>query len=182
MNATAEPSTTGSDATPLRHRARAEWFVWRVDHHLDGRMPRRRRREIRSELRANLAASAQHHGLRGAVDRLGHPATFAQGYIEGADEPVRWRTGAMVALATFVVLFALTLTFFLAFAAGAASVGGAEVSWHYAYVVAPGWGPLQGSGDGTRFQLALMSPVHLLTVATAWALGARIWRWRPSAR
>jgi hypothetical protein len=174
--------STGVDTPRLRQRARANWFVWRVDHHLDGRMPRRRRREIRQELRANLAASAQDHGLQGAIDRLGHPATLAAGYVEATGSPVRWRTGALSAVAMFAVLHALTLTFHIAFTHGAAVVGGDDASFSYAYEIAPGWGPLVGSGNAPTFEVLLLSPTHLTVITIAWLLGSRIWRWRPTTR
>ncbi|MCC5949777.1 MAG: hypothetical protein JJT89_15095 [Nitriliruptoraceae bacterium] len=170
------------DTPGLRDRLRARWFVWRVDASLDGRMPRRRRREIRRELRANLAASAQDHGMRGAIERLGHPTTLARGYVEGTDQRVRWRTGVLAALGTFTVLYLLTLFFLVAFSLGATEVAGSEVSFSYAYEVAPGWGPLVGAGEQTSFEVLLLSPFHLILIALAWVLGARIWRWRPAAR
>jgi hypothetical protein len=171
---------TRVSATPVQ-RLRARWFVWRVDHHLDGRMPRRRRREIRRELRANLAASADDHGLKTAIERLGHPATLADGYTEAIDYPVRWRTGALAATAVFTVMHALTLLFHVAFTLGARAVGGDDVSFSYAYEIASGWGPFVGSGDPpAAFEVLLLSPVHLILIATAWLLGSRIWRWRPA--
>ena len=182
MSPSSEQLSTGVGTPRLRQRARANWFVWRVDHHLDGRMPRRRRREIRRELRANLAASAQDHGLHAAIDRLGHPATLAAGYIEATGYPVRWRTGALAATAVFAVLHTLTLTFHIAFTLGAKAVGGDEAAFSYAYEIAPGWGPLVGSGNAPTFEVLLISPFHVIVIAIAWLLGSRIWRWRPTAR
>ena len=180
MNSSLGSSSTTVDA-PVGQRLRARWFIWRVDCYLDGRMPRRRRREMRRELRANLAASAQDHGMQGAIDRLGHPTALAQGYVEGIENPVRWRTGAVAAIVTFTVLYLLTLLFFVAFSLGATQLGGDAASFNYAYEIAPGWGPLVGAGEANSFEVQLLSPFHLIVIFLAWLLGSRIWRWRPSA-
>jgi hypothetical protein len=98
---------------------------------------------------------------------VGHPTTLAQGYMEGTGYSVRWRTGAIAALATFTLLYTLTLSFFIAFSFGATEIGGAGVSLSYAYEIAPGWGPLVASGDATSAEVLLMSPFHLILIAVA---------------
>lgn len=178
MSSAPEPQHTAVRAT-ARQRLRARWFVRRVDHHLDGRMPRRRRREIRRELRTNLAAAAEVHGVPGAIERLGHPATLAASYAEAIDYPVRWRTGALAAATTFAVLHVMTLTFHVAVTLGAEEGGGEAAGFSYAYELAPGWGPLVGSGSPPVTEVLVVSPVHLTLIAIAWTLGSRIWRWRP---
>lgn len=179
MNRTEHPTAT---ATGIRSsdRLRIARFVWRVDHHLDGHVPRGRRREIREELRANLRAAGADLGIPVAVQRLGHPRDLAARYIEAAGGPVRWRTGGLAAAGGFLVMHVIVLVFSVAFSAGAETVGGPEATWSYAYEVADGFGPFVGAHEpaGT-FSVSILTPTHLAVMVIAFVLGARLWRWRP---
>ncbi len=54
----------------------------RLDFKLDGRVPWRRRRQIRNELRSNLIEAAHAVGGFAAVQRLGDLDELAKSYLE----------------------------------------------------------------------------------------------------
>jgi HAAS len=84
-----------------------ERYVWAVSRGLRRWVPAERRREIRRELRAHLAAAADDVGAAEAVARAGAPATVAREYAEvEADRPRRWRprAGAVAAPIAFLLI------------------------------------------------------------------------------
>jgi hypothetical protein len=88
----------------LRDRIRIEWaalsYAWWLD--LRG-APRRRRRELRDELRANLRDAAARGGSKAAVMALGGTRRMAAEAVpEDADRP-RWTAGLQAAGATFAL-------------------------------------------------------------------------------
>jgi hypothetical protein len=93
----------------LLDRCRIERAVWVVDTWI-GDLPRRRRREIREELRANMLASAEEVGAREAVRRLGPLQRLAVGYLDAEFGDVsprpNWVRGVTWALAVEIVLLA----------------------------------------------------------------------------
>jgi hypothetical protein len=97
-------------------RARLELYLQRLDYHLSD-LPRWRRRQIRREIRDNLAAAAADISPGRALANLGHPRVLAAGYVaaEGRRLPQyrkgAWWAGAVLAIyPTMVLLYAMGLS------------------------------------------------------------------------
>ncbi|SDR69085.1 Uncharacterized membrane protein [Friedmanniella luteola] len=81
----------------LTDRWRRSWFLERVELWLDP-MPRRRRRAVLGELRANLDEATADVGLDAALAGLGAPRQLAGQYLEAEPRPrPRWNQGALAA-------------------------------------------------------------------------------------
>lgn len=152
--------------------ARTEAAVKSVDWRLEGWVSRRRRREIRNELRANLAAAAEQVGPAEAVRRLGSLRALANEYLETERRVVNLRAGTFAALLVFgtVGLFWLVMT--QSFRAGFQASVTARPSGSL--------GPVSYSGDPSlgAYNYTLTMPWYIWLGATAIAfmLGARAWQ------
>lgn len=112
-------------------RVRIELAVQRFDFWLDFRgVARRRRRELRAELRGNLAEATRHKGVGQALHGIGSPRTLAHEVADASPSRARWAVGAYAALTVFAVLASAWLFSLIGFAEGveAAGVDGREVS------------------------------------------------------
>ncbi|SDE23082.1 hypothetical protein SAMN05660485_00257 [Blastococcus fimeti] len=96
----------------VRDRVRIERAVLSYDWWLDLRgAPRRRRRELRTELRSNLRDATAHVGSRAAVSGLGRTRQMAAEAVPEDPTRPRWTAGlqaggAALALAVLVALLA----------------------------------------------------------------------------
>ena len=68
----------------LTDRWRRSWYLQRLELWLDP-VPRRRRRALLGELRANLDEATADVGLAAAITDLGAPRTLAQRYLEALE-------------------------------------------------------------------------------------------------
>lgn len=151
-------------------RARIEWAVLRVDFDLDGRVPWRRRRQIRAELRSNLSEAAQAVGAKAAVRQLGDLHALAMSYLELYRGRWDFRAGSVAAVATYVALQVLAFVVFMAFSSGVVAGGGHGASYSFW----SGFGPFGGSVlSGDRFEVLILSPAHVLLMAAAGLVGSR---------
>ena len=87
-----------------KDRVRIELAVRRVDYKLDGRVPWRRRRQIRAELRSNLIEAARDVGAEAAVQQLGDLNELATSYLELYRGRFDFRAGAYWGLAAYVLI------------------------------------------------------------------------------
>lgn len=96
----------------VRDRIRIERAALSYDWWLDLRgAPRRRRRELRTELRSNLRDATAHVGSRAAVSGLGSTRSMAAEAVPADPTRPRWTSGlqagcAALALTLLVALFA----------------------------------------------------------------------------
>jgi Flp pilus assembly protein TadB len=93
----------------MKDRARIEATVHQIDQALGGRVPRKKRREIRDELRSNLTEAATNVGTEEAIRQLGDLPALISSYVEvyrGRWDP---RTAFWAAIITYAVLVFLTL-------------------------------------------------------------------------
>ncbi len=105
-------------------RVRIESAVQRFDFWLDFRgVSRRRRRELRAELRGNLADAAAERGITAALLGIGSPRTLAHDVAEAAPARARWTVGAYVALSVFVLLTSAWLFSVIGFVDGVQAAG-----------------------------------------------------------
>lgn len=86
-------------------RLRIEYAIARYDFWLELRGVRgRRRRELRRELRANLAEASADVGVTRSLFGIGSPKQLAYAATEGDASRPRWSLGAFWASATFAAL------------------------------------------------------------------------------
>jgi Flp pilus assembly protein TadB len=93
----------------MKDRARIEATVHQIDQALGGRVPRKKRREIRDELRSNLIEAATNVGAAEAIRQLGDLRALVGSYAEvyrGRWDP---RTAFWAVVITYAVLVFLTL-------------------------------------------------------------------------
>ena len=93
----------------MKDRARIEATVHQIEQALGGRVPRKKRREIRNELRSNLTEAATNVGAAEAIRQLGDLRTLVDSYAEvyrGRWDP--W-TAFWAVVITYAVLVFLTL-------------------------------------------------------------------------
>jgi hypothetical protein len=162
------------EAPRMADRLRLEAALMRVDWELDGRIPRRSRRQIKSELRANLIEAAQSVGMKAAIGQLGDLHQLGKSYLEVHRGRIDVRAGAWAALVTYVAIQVVASAVFIAFQSGVLSAGGHGA----AYQFLNGFGPFDGSvGDGGKaFSMAIVTPAHLVLMLAAFVIGSRMWR------
>lgn len=149
-----------------------ESLVARVDWTLEGRVPRRRRRQIRDELRASLAAAANELGEEEAIRRLGDLRELTGAYLEAESGRVNVRSGVYAALAVLALLELFGIAMLASFREGvgaAAGDGSASFSlWPYSFEA--------GRGEGLRAALTIAWPALLGLPLLAFLLWGRAWR------
>ncbi|MEO5651370.1 MAG: hypothetical protein ABIN79_09205 [Marmoricola sp.] len=158
-------------------RARIESVVQRYDFWLDFDGVRRpRRRELRSELRANLRDAATHQGVQAALLGIGSPRGFARDTANADGARPSWSVGAYLGLAVFSVLTLLWLVTMLGFVDGvqASGVTGREVSGTVFPWGSPVSAEIERDGSGLQAGGTLPLAIWLLSLA-AFVAGARPW-------
>lgn len=169
---------------PLRDTIRTEYAIARYDAWLELRgTPRRRRRELRTELRSNLQDAATEVGTDTALLGIGSPRRLANDMAPVPDPTRgRWTLGGTWALLTLAALvIALLLTSF-AFLDGvdASGVRDREVSGG----VFPWFGTTFSAsvaGDGSGIAAGVLTPWPLL-VFPLLVFAAVAQPWRPAWR
>ena len=151
-----------------------ELAILRIDWELDGRIPWRVRRRLKSELRSNLIAAAESVGAKAAVSQLGDLRALATSYLDIYRGRVDARRGAWAAVITYAAIQVLAVAVFLAFQSGIVAGGGHGGS----YELLPGFGPFQGSVNH-GYEMEILSPAHLVLMAAAFVIGSRAWRALP---
>lgn len=171
----------------LRDRTRTELAVQRYDFWLDlGGVPRRQRRSLTQELRANLHDAAEHEGLGAALLGIGSPRTLAHasttsaGYAGTGTSRPRWAVGGYAATAVFAVLLFLWLCTLLGFLDGVSASG---VQGPVEGSIPP-WGSTvtATAGRGTLSLSTTVPWLLLLLPLLVFLLAARAWRAVPRRR
>lgn len=82
-----------------RHALARDWYLFKVDLHLDGGVPTRIRKRILADLRNSIDSYAGSSSLKEVLEGLGKPSELAASYAEGADQtrPL-WTAGLVAAL------------------------------------------------------------------------------------
>lgn len=153
-------------------RIRIELAVRRVDFELDGRVPMARRRQIRDELRSNLLEAAQQSGARVAIKQLGSLHALASSYLELYRGRLDLQAGSWAAIAVYAAVQFLGIALIIAFHTGV--VAGGAHSGTYSFEFWNGFGPFSGSvsANGSRFEMLMLSPAHVLLMIVAFGLGS----------
>lgn len=152
-------------------RVRIELAVRRVDWVLDGRVPWRRRRQIRDELRANLNEAAHDVGAARAVKQLGDLRILGRSYLDTYRGRLDFRIGMWAAIATYAAIQVVGIAVFFAFVAGVAAAAGHGASYSFWSGLGPFGGVVWGPPAG-GFEFVIASPAHLLLMAAAFAIGS----------
>lgn len=66
----------------LHYFAGREWYLFKIDLFLDGRVPGRRRKGIRDDLRNGIDVESEMGSLKEVLGGLGNPRTLASSYVE----------------------------------------------------------------------------------------------------
>ena len=156
-----------------KDRMRIELAVRRVDYALDGRVPWRKRRQVRDELRSNLIEAAKEVGAEAAIQQLGDLNALKASYLELYRGRFDFHTGAYWAVATYAVIQLIGIIVIVAFHAGVAASGAHGT---YSFEFWNGLGPYGGSvsSSGTSFTMTIISPATSLLMLVAWAIGSSL--------
>ncbi|SDS47523.1 hypothetical protein SAMN04488570_1959 [Nocardioides scoriae] len=158
-------------------RARLGLYVLRHDFWLDLHdVPRRRRRELREELRANVADASHDVGTEAALAGLGSPRTLARenaaGTVGTRGARARWTAGLQWGVAAFVVMMLLWTLSVLAFVDGVTAAG---ATGRVTGSVFPWGGSVTAEvGSGLQVWGTVPPSIWVLTLVAA-VLGARPW-------
>jgi hypothetical protein len=134
----------------------AEWYgLWlEVDS-----VPRRRRRALKRELRANLIEAARHSSMSRAIHDLGGLRVLARAMAHDGVRRARWQLGGLVAALVFGIIVNVELIAALNWLSGVVDAGehpatgtifpfpGSVVTYEppgFGMQVEPGWLPLAG--------------------------------------
>ncbi len=162
----------------LIDRFRIESCVQRYDFWLDFRgVSRSSRRELRRELRVNLADAAAVEGVTRALAGIGSPRTLAHAVAETSRTRPRWAVGAYCAMGLFIVLSLTWVFSVLGFVDGvrASGVTGQELTG----TVFPWGGEVvaEVGADGSGLSVSgMFPPVILLISLVVLLLVAQPWR------
>jgi hypothetical protein len=158
----------------MADRLRLEAALFRVDWELDGRIPRRVRRQIKDELRANLGEAARLVGMKTAIQQLGDLRALGASYLEVYRGRFDLRAGWTAAFVAYIAVQVVAFAVFMAFQGGVLSSGGHGA----AYDLLNGFGPFRGSvgTGGTSFEVAILTPAHVVVMLIAFVIGSRMWR------
>lgn len=95
----------------VKDRVRIEATVHQIDQALGGRVPRKKRREIRDELRSNLTEAATNLGAEDAIRQLGDLPALISSYVEVYRGRWDFRIAFWAIVITYAVLVLLSLAF-----------------------------------------------------------------------
>jgi len=168
-------------ALSKKDRILIELTVRRIDFKLDGRVPWRKRRQVRDELRANLLEAARDKGAAVAVKDVGSLHAIADSYLDVYRGRFDFQTGSYWALAMYAAIQIVGIAVIVAFHAGVAATG--THSGTFSFNVWNGFGPYSGSvsGNGQSFEMTIASPAHMALMLVAFAIGSS-YRWLFSKR
>jgi hypothetical protein len=159
-------------------RARLELYMQRLDYHLSD-LPRWRRRQIRREIRDNLAAAAADVGPGRALANLGHPRVLASGYVAAEGRPLpQLRKGAWWALAVVAIYFGIVLLYAMGFSDGGEAAAGVGTSVRTSFL----WATVRANGGVKALSAEFNGYLLLLPPLLAFLLAGRIWRALPPLR
>jgi hypothetical protein len=163
-------------ATPkrsFRDRMRTDWYLTRLDWHLEGLVPGRERKATLRELRQALAGDPR--DTTAALADLGAPRTLARQYAR--ESPLRplWSVGAAVAALALFVYWSAFLLFTLGMLAAVDSNAPAEAHATFLFVDVEAFSFPDAVGIGwTSSWNWLIVPGAIVVVS--FLLGARAWR------
>ena len=163
-------------ATPhrsFRDRMRTDWYLTRLDWHLEGLVAGRERRAILRELRQALAGDPRDTAT--ALADLGAPGRLARQYAQ--ESPLRplWSVGVVVAALTLFAYWLSFLLFTLGMLAAVDANAPAEAHATFLFVEVEAFSFSDRVGIGwTSSWNWLLVPGTI--IAVSFLLGSRAWR------
>jgi len=162
-------------------RIRLEHAVQRYDFWLDMRgVSMRRRRELRRELRTNLAEATADVGMTRAIFGIGSPKELAHAATENDPSRPRWGQGALAAALVFGVVVLACLYAATAFTQGVEASGvvgetvrGSVFPWYgveFSARVEPGRGGLAVGAANVQYYFLGLPLLAFLLVSQPWRL------------
>lgn len=110
----------------IRHRAKIWLTLERLNQALFLRVPRRRRKEILEELRANVVESAVVSGPDEALRQLGSVRSLTREYLSAERHSLDWAGGIAAGLTALIAVWIIALFGSAAFIEGWKAAGGVE--------------------------------------------------------
>lgn len=163
-------------ATPkrsFRDRMRTDWYLTRLDWHLEGLVAGRERKATLRELRQALAGDPR--DTTAALADLGAPSALAQQYAQDSPRRPLWSVGVVVAALTLFVYWLAFLLFAFGMLAAVDSNAPAEAHATFLFVDVEAFSFPDSVGIGWTSSWAwLLVPGAL--VAVSFLLGSRAWR------
>lgn len=171
--------TPAADVQPKSRaadRIRREWFLARVDWHLDSLVPSNDRKRTINSLRDDIAAESCRHGLDATLAGLGDPRTLAHSYTDDTTWPrPKWARG-IIAAGTALLLYWIV---FFAYALGMLAVveqsGIGRAESRFLFIDVTAFADKSGIGIGWGGGFAWLL-VPLIIVALLFLLVSRAWR------
>lgn len=162
-------------------RIRIEHAVQRYDFWLDMRgVAMRRRRELRRELRTNLAEASADVGMTRALFGIGSPKELAHAATESDPSRPRWGQGALAAALVLGVVVCTCMYTATVFAAGVEASGmtgetvrGFVFPWYgveFSARVEPGRGGLATGAANVQYYFIGLPLLTFLLVTQPWRL------------
>lgn len=158
----------------LRHAMGRDWYLFKVELHLDGKVSGRHRKSILAELKDSINAESQISPLSDVLAGLGRPGELAASYAEGASlsRPL-WGKGVAAAMSMLIVYWLFLATYTLGMLSVVSQTGG-EFHSQFFLVNVMAFSEDDGMGVGWSGRAALWFPVFL--AAAAFIPASRLWR------
>jgi hypothetical protein len=170
------------DATQLEGRRREnwsgmrrEWYLLRVDWHLDALVSGRERKLILGSLRESIVAESATVPLSEVLAGLGSPRALATSHAEGSPPRPRWIVGIVAAASALVLYWAVFFSYLLGMLAVTDQLQLGEVHSRFALIDVVAFADTDGVGVGWTGGLAwLLLP--LAVVGLVFLIASRLWR------
>jgi hypothetical protein len=159
-----------------------EWYLLRIDWHLDALVPGRERRRVVRSLRESIDVESATAPLSEVLAGLGSPRALATSHAEGSALRPRWITGMVTAAIALVLYWAVFFSYLWGMLAVVDQLQLGEVHSRFilievvafaeadAFVV--GWG---GEPFWLLLPLAIIGVVFLIA-SRSWRVLAQSWR------
>lgn len=158
----------------LTQAARREWFLFKVDIFLDGRVSGRERKRILREIRTGIISDSASQDHEGVIAGLGSAKDLAASYAQGAPKthPL-YSVGLAAAMLTLMLYGFVHLIFAIGMLAVVEQTGG-EFHATFFWVDVLAFSNNDGIGVGWSGTAVFWLPVAF--AAVTFALAARVWR------
>lgn len=160
----------------ILERAKVVWAAARYDFWLDlNSVPGRQRKELTSELKANLYDAAADVGLQTALANVGSLRVLAGETTRDGRLRSRWMAGWVTALSVLALLFVAFVVLTLYYTEGVLDAGATEPVHTSLFPFLWSEVTVDPSAGGLAWSMQ-PGPIPLLAAITAWLVVTRPWR------
>lgn len=168
-----DSSYAGSPTRSLRDRLRTDWYLTRLDWHLEGLLPGRERKAALRDLRRDLASDPR--DTTAALFDLGAPRILARQYAEESPPRPLWSIGAVIAGLALFVYWTSFVLFTFGMLAAVDYNAPAQAHATFLFVDVEAFSSPDAVGIGWTSSWGwLMVPGGI--AAISFLLGSRVWR------